>query len=75
LEHDIVFLGHSSSQPWKDWSALLIKGGAILLPAPPFLLPFPLPSYNSQRSWSISTGEIKLSREFEDSASFEELIK
>lgn len=40
LEHDIVFLGHSSSQPLKDRSASLIEGGAILLPAPPFLLPF-----------------------------------
>jgi hypothetical protein len=40
LEHDIVFRGHSSSQPVEDWSAKLIEGGAILLPAPPFSLPF-----------------------------------
>jgi hypothetical protein len=40
LEHDIVFRGHSSSQPVEDWSAKLIEGGAILLPAPPFILPF-----------------------------------
>ena len=35
----IVLEEHSSSQLFKDWSAWLIKGGAILLPAPPFLLP------------------------------------
>jgi hypothetical protein len=38
LEHDIVFHGHSSSQPLEDWSASLIEGGAILLPAPPFFI-------------------------------------
>jgi antitoxin ParD1/3/4 len=64
LKHDIVLEEHSSSQLFENWSALLIKGGAILLPAPPFLLSF-CGSLLSCIPGGSDMNEIKLTREYE----------